>query len=228
MIKLIGIVIVVFGFVLKKDTIATVVTAGIVTGLVSGMNIIEVLDILGTTFTSQRLMTLFILTLPVIGISERYGLKQRAVELIKKTKKISVGGINIIYLALRQITSALSLRLGGHPQFVRPIINPMAQGAAIVAYKEIDQDDVDLIKASACAQDNYGNFFGQNLFLGAGGVLLIVGTFSDLGYSVDPLNIAIACIPSAILIFVLGTIQNILLDKKLKMKYTVKSSTKSK
>ena len=44
-IKLIGIVIVIIGFILKKDTIATVVIAGVATGLVSGMSFIEVLDI---------------------------------------------------------------------------------------------------------------------------------------------------------------------------------------
>ena len=38
-IKLIGIVIVVIGFVMKFDTLATVVVAGLVTGLISGMSI---------------------------------------------------------------------------------------------------------------------------------------------------------------------------------------------
>ena len=36
-VKLIGVVIVVIGFALKFDTIATVVLAGLVTGLVAGM-----------------------------------------------------------------------------------------------------------------------------------------------------------------------------------------------
>ena len=38
-IKLVGIVIVIIGFALKFDTLATVVVAGIVTGLVGGMSI---------------------------------------------------------------------------------------------------------------------------------------------------------------------------------------------
>ena len=29
------------------------------------------------------------------------------------------------------MASAFSLRIGGHPQFIRPLINPMAQGAAV-------------------------------------------------------------------------------------------------
>src|SRR5690554_4354877 len=76
--KLIGVLIVVIGFTLKKDTIATVVVAGIVTGLVAGMSPIEILDVLGDSFITQRLATLFVLTLPAIGICERYGLKDKA------------------------------------------------------------------------------------------------------------------------------------------------------
>ena len=46
-IKLIGIVIVIIGFALKFDTLATVVVAGIVTGLVGGMSIMDILSTLG-------------------------------------------------------------------------------------------------------------------------------------------------------------------------------------
>ena len=46
-IKLIGIVIIVVGFALKLDVLAVVIVSGIVTGLVSGIDFIEVLRILG-------------------------------------------------------------------------------------------------------------------------------------------------------------------------------------
>ena len=67
-IKLIGIVIVVIGFVMKFDTLATVVVAGLVTGLISGMSIMDILNTLGTAFLTNRTATLFILTLPVVVI----------------------------------------------------------------------------------------------------------------------------------------------------------------
>ena len=60
-IKLIGIVIVVIGFVMKFDTLATVVVAGLVTGLISGMSIMDILNTLGTAFLTNRTATLFIL-----------------------------------------------------------------------------------------------------------------------------------------------------------------------
>ena len=44
-IKLIGIVIIVIGFLLKLDTIAVVFIAAVVTGLVSGISFVEILEI---------------------------------------------------------------------------------------------------------------------------------------------------------------------------------------
>jgi len=67
--------------------------------------------------------------------------------------------------------------------------------------------------------DNYGNFFGQNTFLGAGGVLLIVGTLDSMGYKVSGLEIAKASIPIALIMVAVGVISNTLFDKKLSKKY---------
>ncbi|HEP4844811.1 TPA: DUF969 family protein, partial [Streptococcus pyogenes] len=87
-IKLIGIVIIVLGFILKFDAIATVVVAGLVTALVSGISFIDFLDILGKEFTNQRLLTIFFITLPLIGLSETYGLKHRATQLIQRVQAL--------------------------------------------------------------------------------------------------------------------------------------------
>ena len=77
-IKLIGVLIVIVGFILKLDTLAVVVVAGLATGLVAGMSPMKILETLGTAFITNRTATLFILTLPVIGICERNGLKDKA------------------------------------------------------------------------------------------------------------------------------------------------------
>ena len=60
--------------------------------------------------------------------------------------------------------------------------------------------------------DNYGNFFGQNVFLASSGVLLIAGTLEELGYGVNALDIAKASVPIAIIALILGVLQNRLLD----------------
>ncbi|MBU3210601.1 DUF969 domain-containing protein [Clostridium algidicarnis] len=222
MLKLIGILIVIIGFSLKLDTIAVVLISGVATGLVAKMGFINILNVLGKAFVDTRYMTLFVLTLPVIGICERYGLKEKAIDLIKKASGLTTGRLLSMYLFIREIAAALSLRLGGHPQFIRPLINPMAQGAAISKYGEIDEEDEDNIKAISAASENYGNFFGQNVFIASGGVLLIVGTLSELGYEATQLNVAKASIPIAIIAFIFASIQFLLTDKKLNKKYKSK------
>ena len=214
--SLIGIVIVIVGFALKLDTIAVVITAGITTGLVANMGIGEILHTLGETFVNQRTMSLFILTLPIIGICERYGLREKAIDLIKNAKNISTGKLLSMYLVIREAASAASVRLGGHPQFIRPLINPMAQGAAIAEHGEITEEEEEKIKSASAAVENYGNFFGQNVFLANSGVLLIAGTLESLGYAVNTLDIAKASIPIALIALVLGLAQNYYLDKSLK------------
>ena len=126
-IKLIGILIIIIGFILKFDTIAIILIAAVVTGLVAGMDIVEVLSTLGKAF-DQRLVTLFMLTLPMVGLIERFGLKQQASKLISNVKKITTGRLLTLYLIIREIAGVASIRIGGHPQFVRPLINPMVQG----------------------------------------------------------------------------------------------------
>lgn len=219
MIKLIGVLIVVIGFTFKIETLFTVLVAGIATGIVAGLDINQILTILGESFVANRAVSLFILTLPVIGILERYGLRQRAVYLIEKLGKLTAGGVLSIYMLARQVAGALSIRMSGHPQFVRPLVNPMAQAAAISKHKELEDDDEEAIKALSAASENYGNFFGQNLFAGSSGVLLIASTLSEQGFKVSELEIAKASIIMAVVAFLISALQNYLFDKKLNRKY---------
>ena len=84
-IKLIGIVIIVAGFVMKFDVLATVLIAGFVTGLVSGLSFMEILRIMGESFVNNRLMSIFLVIFLLCDI-ERYGLKERSAYLIGKIK----------------------------------------------------------------------------------------------------------------------------------------------
>ena len=221
-ITLIGIVIVVIGFVLKIDTLAVVVVAGLVTGFVGGMNYMEILDILGKAFLTNRYATLFVLTLPVVGLCERMGLKDKAVDLIKSIKGATTGRLLSIWQAVRTLASAFSLRVGGHPQFIRPLINPMAQAAAVVKYGEIDEKTQDEIKGMAAGTDNYGNFFAQNCFMGSAGTLLIVSTLVEQGYNVTALQIAVQSIPIAVISVIVGVIYALLFDKILNKRFSKK------
>nr|WP_302598145.1 DUF969 domain-containing protein [uncultured Cellulosilyticum sp.] len=223
--QLIGILVIVVGFILKLDTIAVVLSAGVITGLLGGMSIVDILDTLGSTFTTQRSMALFLLILPIIGLCERYGLKERATYLIQKIKGMSAGRIATLYLFIREIAIAAGVKLG-QAEFVRPLIEPMAQGAAVSQYGEVDEETEEEIKAMAAAADNFGNFFAQNIFVANSGVLLIVGTLEELGYSVDALGVVKASIPIAIVALIFGYIQNRQIDKKIAKRYAQKGGTK--
>ena len=227
-IKLIGVLIVIVGFILKLDTLAVVVVAGLTTGLVAGMSPMQILDTLGTAFITNRTATLFILTLPAIGLCERNGLKDKAVDFITSLKNATTGRLIAIWQIIRTVASAFSLRIGGHPQFIRPLINPMAQAAAEVQYGELDEKTQDEIKGMCAGSENYGNFFAQNCFMGASGTLLIVSTLTEQGYPVDALQIAGQSVPIAVLSVVVGVIYALLFDQILKRRFADRKKQEGK
>lgn len=220
--KLVGILVVVAGFILKFDTMATVVAAGLVTGLVAGMSPMEILTTLGDAFLSNRTATLFVLTLAAIGLCERNGLKDKAVDLVRMMKSATAGRVLALWQVIRTMASAFSLRIGGHPQFIRPLINPMAQGAAVARFGKIAPEDEDKIKGLAAATENYGNFFAQNCFMGSSGTLLIVSTLNEQGYQVDALQIAGQAVPIAVISVVVGVLCGLLFDAAMKRRYGTK------
>ena len=225
-IRLIGIAIIVVGFVLKLDTIAVVLIAAIVTGLVSGISFVEILEILGSAFVNNRLVTLFFLTLPMIGLSERFGLRMQATNLIQKLKGLTSGRMLTLYQFIREIAAFFSIRLQGHTQFVRPIVDPMVQAAAKLKYGEIDEEDREMLKAKSAASDNFGNFFAQNTFIAASGVLMITGTMKSLGYEITEIAVVQASFPIAIIALILAALNNLVTDRQMARKYGKKGGRK--
>lgn len=225
-IKLIGIAIIVVGFIFKFDTIAVVLIAALATALVSGISFVEFLSLLGEAFVANRLVTLFLLTLPMIGISERFGLRQQAVKLIERIKGLTPGRMLSLYMVIREMAGLFSIRMQGHTQFIRPLIEPMTQASAEAKYGEMDEQDVERIKARSAATENFGNFFAQNTFIAASGVLLIAGTMKSLGYDISAVAVAQASIPVALIALAFVATSNILFDRKLKNKYGKKPTEK--
>ncbi|WP_417638962.1 5-oxoproline transporter, DUF969 family subunit, partial [Klebsiella pneumoniae] len=82
---LIGIAVIVVGFVLRFNPVLVVIISGIVTGVAAHMPIATILEKLGEGFLNTRNLP-FILLLPlaVIGLLERHGLKERAQAWIAK------------------------------------------------------------------------------------------------------------------------------------------------
>ncbi|NZA25904.1 DUF969 domain-containing protein [Luteimonas sp. SJ-92] len=199
---LIGVALVVLGFALRMNPALVVVGAGVVTGLVAGYTPVAVLELLGEAFTKQRYLAIFLLTLPVIGLLERHGLKERAQAWIATLRGATAGRLLIVYLAARQLTAALGLNsLGGHPQTVRPLLSPMAEGAAEARNGRLPEAERERLKALSAATDNVGLFFGEDIFIAFGAVLLMQGFFAENGIVLEPLHIALWGIPTALCAF---------------------------
>ena len=157
------------------------------------------------------------LALPVIGLLERVGLKERARIVISSIHVATTGRLLLAYLALRQITAALGLTsLGGHAQMVRPLVAPMAEAAAEAKWGEPGEKVRRRIRAHSAAVDNIGVFFGEDIFIAIGSILLIRSFLDQSGYRVEPSQLAVWAIPTALCAFVIHGIRLLLLDRSLR------------
>jgi len=140
MLSLIGILIVVVGFILRINPLLVVTIAGLATGLAGGLGPLEVIAAFGKAFITSRYVAIVWLVLPVIGLLEHAGLKERARTVVGRLQAATTSRVLLAYFAIRQITAALGLTsLGGHPQMIQPLIAPMAEGAAENRYGELPQ-----------------------------------------------------------------------------------------
>jgi uncharacterized membrane protein len=137
----------------------------------------------------------------VIGLLERHGLQDRAETLIRRARAATAGRVLLLYTAMRQISISLGVNIGGHPQLVRPLIAPMAEGAARAKYGELPDKTVNAIRAHAAAAENVGNFFGEDIFIAVGAVLLMKGFLSSQGVDVSVWKMALWGIPTAVVAF---------------------------
>ena len=212
MLILSGILVMVIGLMLRFNALLVVIAAGFVTGLAAGLSINDIVGAIGEAFVKNRYMSLFALVLPVIGIMERHGLRERAEILIGKIHAATAGRIFMIYLFVRQVTVALGISMSGLVAMVRPLISPMSE-AAVAQGRPISQRTLDKIRGVAASTDNLGNFFGQNLFLAAGGLLLIKGVMEQLGYTVELTDMVIYGVPTAVCAYVVSVIRFFVFDK---------------
>jgi uncharacterized membrane protein len=225
-IVLLGVLVVVVGFALRFNPLIVVTVAGITSALLGGLSPLHVLEAFGTGFAASRSVSIVFIVLPVIGLLERYGLQQRARMLISRAAALTAGRLLLLYLFIRQLAAALGLNsIGGTAQMVRPVIYPMAEGAAMRAFGQTPPDVTETIKAHAAAADTVGGFFGEDCFVAIGSVLLIVG-YVNASYrlKLDPLEVAIWAIPTAIAAFVIHGFRLLRLDGRLAAMASVKGS----
>ena len=152
MITLLGMLVVVVGFALRANPLLVVVAGGLTTGVAAGFSFNEVVAMIGQFFTDNRaLMLPIILMVPIVGVLERHGLQERVAMLIQRATAATAGRVLWGYQLLRGFTSMFGLSIGNHAAMVRPLIAPMAEGAALVRSGTSSPQSRDEIRAHAAA-----------------------------------------------------------------------------
>lgn len=211
-----GVLVVVAGLALRQNALLVVVAAGIVSGLAAGIDPVALLATLGDGFLRNRFLLVFVLTLPVIGLLERHGLREHAQAWVARLGRVTTGRLLLAYLALRQGAAMVGLTsLGGHAQAVRPLLAPMAEAAAVKQHGALDPATRERLLAYCAATDNVGLFFGEDVFLAFGAVLLIQGTLAEHGIVIEPLTIALWGLPTAAAAFLIHGTRTLRIDAML-------------
>ncbi|MFH0900749.1 MAG: DUF969 domain-containing protein [Pseudomonadota bacterium] len=201
---LLGLAVVVLGFALRANPLLVVAVSSVVTGLAAKLPILKLLAMLGEAFLKNRILLLFVLTLPVIGLLERHGLREHATRWIASMRAVTASRLLTLYLTLRQLTATVGLTsLAGHAQTVRPLLAPMTEAAAEKVHGPLPEASRLRLRALCAATDNVGLFFGEDLFLAFGAVLLIQAFFQNNGIQLQPLQIAVWGIPTAVCAFLI-------------------------
>jgi uncharacterized membrane protein len=211
-----GIAVVVLGFALRLNPVLVVVTAGFSTGLAAGLDLARILTVIGESFARNRFLLIFVLALPVIGLLERHGLREQAQAFVVRLKRVSASRLLLAYLALRQISAMLGLvSLGGHPQTVRPLLAPMVEGKVEATHGALPAPLRERLRALAAGTDNVGLFFGEDVFIAFGAVLLMQAFLADNGIVASPLSIALWGLPTALAAFLIHAARLASLDARL-------------
>jgi uncharacterized membrane protein len=199
-----GIAVMVAGFALRLNPLLVVLCAALASGLAAGLDPLALIAAFGKAFNDTRYVSAVWLVLPVIGLLERYGLQERACNLVAEMKGATLSRLLIGYLLLRQATAALGLTsIAGHAQTVRPLLAPMAEAAAQPA----DEAEAERVKAMAAATDNVGLFFGEDIFIAIGSILLMKGFLERQGIVLTPFDLSIWAIPTAFAAFAIHALR---------------------
>lgn len=212
MLVLSGVAVIALGFLLRFNPLLVIVVAALVTGLAAGLDPLAVLARFGHAFNETRYVTAIYMVLPVIGLLERAGLQARARSLVAGLKGLTVGRFLTGYLLFRQLSAALGLTaIAGPAQTVRPLVAPMAEAAA-EGRADVDPERV---RALAAATDNVGLFFGEDIFIAIGSILLMKGVLDGYGIHIEPFHLSVWAIPTAIAAFLIHGFRLWLLDRRL-------------
>lgn len=219
MLSLLGVVVVIIGFALKLEPIAIIVVSAIVTAVCGGINVVDLLTSVGTTFVANRNQLITIILMILTGTLEKNGLKEAGAALIRKAKGLTTGMLIAIWGVLDEIFIIFKIPIGGIPSYVRPILMPMTLGIIESKGYEVAPEHEETIKALYGKDYNVSNFFGQCLFAANSSVLLIQSTLASICYEVDVMQIVAVQIPVALFAMLVNATQTLIVDGRMVKKY---------
>jgi uncharacterized membrane protein len=194
-----GVALLIVGMALRLNPMLVVLTSALTTGILAGMTPLTLLALIGDNFRDKRFLMLFLLVLPLVATLESLGLREYLKRAMAARRNTTLASVLSSYFLVRQIAAACGLTsLGGHPQSVRPLLVPLAESAAIQRFGVLKKAQLDKLKAFCAGTDNVALFFGEDIFLAFGAVLLIQATLKDYGIEAQALHISLWAIPTAI------------------------------
>ena len=218
MLTLVGILVVVVGFALRLNPLLVVTVAGLATGLASGLGPVDVVSAFGKAFIESRYVAIVWLVLPVIGLLERAGLKERARAVIARHPRRDDGprADDLLrhppghrrarpHLARRpRADGAPARRADGRRRGGEPVRRAAGRARATASARTPRRWTTSRV------------FFGEDIFIAIGSILLIKGFLEQNGIHVEPTQLALWAMPTAVWALLIHGARLVLLDRSLK------------
>eukprot|EP01035_Chromulina_nebulosa_P003744 gene3744-5113_t len=110
----------------------------------------------------------------------------------------------------------VGINVGNHAAMVRPLIAPMAEGAAKAQHGPLSDEERTKVRAHAAAAENVGNFFSDDIVVAVGALLLIKAFFDNAGVEVQLGALKWWSAPTALWVIAVGWWRYRRLDARLK------------
>ena len=145
--------------------------------------------------------------------------------LIARLRGATAGRLLLAYFLARQLAAATGVSFGGQVQVVRPLLAPMAEGAAERQAGALTPAQRFRLRAHAAAAENIGVFFGEDIFIAIGSILLIKAYLESNHILVEPFALSVWAIPTALLAAAIHGTRLLLIDRRLRREKKPSSPT---
>ena len=213
---LLGILVLVLGFALRFNPMLVVPIAAITTGLLAGLDLNEVIAKLGKAFNDSRAIIIPWVVLPV----------DRPAGALRPAAAVGGGDPLVPGGDRRAAADPLSLlspaHLGDRPSCHAPAMRRRCgrwsrrwRWRRRSGRRRSTNGPASASRRMPPATDNVGLFFGEDIFIAIGSIVLIQQTLEAYQIVLRPLDLALWAIPTAIAAFIIHSARLLMLDRAL-------------